>query len=602
MAFEFDPDEMFRHCALYLQKGLKIVRVEGIWPSGYCTCGNKSHHVNPETFEKTTGARKCGKHPVGDEWAHKYARSEDDIEQWLSDGKPFNVGVILGPDGGIIDNEDDDPAGAAYRELLGISNLETPTWTSGKSTHQASTWHPSLLAVKKQKVVISGLEIRIGCGKMTQSVLPPSWHWSGVQYKWKPGFTLDDIPIAETPKSLLLALVNEHDGKPTYVAAEEPARNLLFGTVKDGEGRHFKMLRWMWLKFMKTDNPLESRTSEEMLQELQDTNKCRLVPPKDEDEIVEMFNTTKESFRRRLETGWRPRPEDRTDDAIDRVVRQIMSGKEDGPPPVCGLAQFGLEPYAVGKMTAYRPVSWRIEMVKSDPPEIVLCVPAWENTPCRGRVSLTMDDYRSAQKVASAVFTATQRVMLDANPSMWRRVWHGSEPSKKTEGAEVAGLAQLLMEKKMAADDLPAGVSSLRYAVVSGWLLEAFRKATSPKDEEKPEPNESGRPCRMGDGSLWFKWAKTWEDIGRMHDVQMGDRLKLKRMLCDEVGVSDFQEERHSFGGVRHSYVVFNKAFQAALERLAAGKASEANDALIGGKSGDVNDVAPEKNSAMASI
>jgi hypothetical protein len=183
-----------------------------------------------------------------------------------------------------------------------------------------------------------------------------------------------------------------------------------------------------------------------------------------------------------------------------------------------------------------------------------------------------MDEFRSSQKVASAVFTATQRVMLDANPSLWRKAWHGQEPSKKNGGIEVPGLAQLLMEKKQAEDDLPAGVSSLRYAVVAGWLLDTFKKATSPKDEEKPEPNESGRPCEVKPGVIWFKWAKTWEDIGRMHDVQAGDRLKLKRMLCQEVGVKDFREDRHTFGGVRHSFVVFDDKFRAALERLAAGR------------------------------
>ena len=33
MAFEFDPDKMFDLCAMYLSKGMKIVRVEGIWPN-----------------------------------------------------------------------------------------------------------------------------------------------------------------------------------------------------------------------------------------------------------------------------------------------------------------------------------------------------------------------------------------------------------------------------------------------------------------------------------------------------------------------------------------------------------------------------------------
>lgn len=596
MAFEFDPDEMFRLCALYLSKGMRIVRVHGIWPDGRCTCGNPNHRIGGP------GERSCGKHPVGEEWAKHYAKSEDDISAWLEDGVPFNVGVILGPSGGFIDNEDDDPAGTAFRESIGIENLDTPTWTSGKSTHQLTRWDDAASVVKKNKVVISGLEVRLGCGdKMTQSVLPPSWHRSGVQYRWKEGFSLDDVEPADTPRALLIPLVNGIDGKQPAASSKEPARNLLFEKVKDGEGRYEKMLRWMWLKFMKTVDPLHPATSEEMLAELQDTNQRRLEPPKKPAEIVEMFNSTKEHYRRKLESGWRPRAEDREEPAVVAEVRRLIAGESDGP-PVCGLAQYGLEQYAIGTTTAYRPGEWKIEMIMSDPPEIILCVPVWSNTPCSGRVSLSLDEYRSAQKVASAVFIATRRVMLDANPSLWKKAWHGQEPSKRNGGADVPGLAQLLMEKKSRADDRQAGVSSLRYAVVAGWLLEAFRKATSPKDEENPEPNESGRPCKMGNGKLWFKWAKTWEDIGRMHDVQMGDRLKLKRMLCDEVGATDFHEERHTFGGVRHSYVVFNRDFQVALEKLAAGKATETGDALIGGKSGEVNSTSPENNSVTASI
>lgn len=596
MAFEFDREEMFRLCALYLSKGLRIVRVHGFWPDGRCTCGNPNHRIGGP------GERSCGKHPVGEDWANRYARSEDDIVAWLEDGTPFNVGVLLGPSGGFIDNEDDDPAGTAFRESIGIDTLDTPTWTSGKSTHQLTRWDDAASVVKKNKIVISGLEVRLGCGdKATQSVLPPSWHRSGVQYRWRDGFSLDDVDPAETPRSLLIPLVNGLDGKQPAVSSREPARNLLFEKVRDGEGRYEKMLRWMWLKFMKTVDPLHPATSEEMLAELQDTNRQRLDPPKTKAEIVEMFSSTKEHYRRKLEGGWRPRHEDREEAAVVSEVRRLMAGESDGP-PVCGLAQYGLEQYAIGTAVAYRPGDWKIEMVMSDPPEIILVVPAWENTICRGRVSLSLDEYRSAQKVASAVFIGTRRVMLDANPSLWRKAWHGQEPSKKNGGVDVPGLAQLLMEKKSRADDRQAGVSSLRYAVVAGWLLEAFRKRTTPRSDETPEPNESGRPCEMPDGSIWFKWSKTWEDIGRMHDVQVGDRLKIKRMLCEEVGVKDFREERHAFGGVRQSYVVFDARFQAALERLAAGRSPGGDCHYMAGESGLENTHAPEKFSGTAEI
>lgn len=202
MAFEFDPDRMFQMCALYLSKGLRIVRLHGIWPDGRCTCGNSEHRIGG------SGETSCGKHPVGDNWKELYARSEDDIQGWIDSGKPFNVGVLLGPDGGVIDNEDDSPEATAYRESLGTHLLETPSWTSGKSTHQLTKWDDCLTGfggVKKP----GGLECRLGAGgASTQSVLPPSWHWTGVQYQWKPGKSIDEVDVAETPKSLLLSLIH----------------------------------------------------------------------------------------------------------------------------------------------------------------------------------------------------------------------------------------------------------------------------------------------------------------------------------------------------------------------------------------------------------
>ena len=187
MAFEFDADAMFKSCALYLSKGLLLVRVHGIWPDGRCTCGRKEHAVG------RSGERNCGKHPVGDDWASRVATTEDDIVEWLEDGIPFNVGCLLGPRGGVIDSEDDDEAARRYRKSIGMDLLETPTWLSGKSTHQLTLWDDRLSGCKGTANP-GGLEVRIGAGNTSiQSVLPPSWHRSGVQYQWKPGFSLNDM-------------------------------------------------------------------------------------------------------------------------------------------------------------------------------------------------------------------------------------------------------------------------------------------------------------------------------------------------------------------------------------------------------------------------
>ena len=195
MAFKFDFNESFKLCALYLSKGLRIIRLNGIWPNGRCTCGD------PECRVGGSKEKNCGKHPVGKDWGDRWARDEDALLEW-DDGVPFNVGVLLGPGGGVIDNEDDSPEATAFRQSLGTDNLVTPSWTSGKSTHQLTKWDDRLSSYPGV-IKPGGLECRTGAGdRQIQSVLPPSWHYSGVQYQWKPGLSLDDVDVADHPPQL----------------------------------------------------------------------------------------------------------------------------------------------------------------------------------------------------------------------------------------------------------------------------------------------------------------------------------------------------------------------------------------------------------------
>lgn len=595
MAFEFDPDAMFKACAMYLSKGLLIVRVHGIHPNGRCTCGNPSHFVDISTFAETGSSKKCGKHPVGDEWGDAYAKSEDDISRWLDDGIPFNVGCLLGPRGGYIDTEDDDAAARAFRESIGMDTLETPTWTSGKSTHQLTQWHDSLSSCKGY-LKVGGLEVRTGAGdRSIQSILPPSWHWSGVQYKWKPGFSIDDIEVAETPKSLLLSIVNGVDGKSRPASQEEPARNILYSPVHDGEGRHRKMLRWAWFKVVSTRNPEKPLQRENTLQELLILNERNFIPPKEPGEVAAIYESCLEHFRRKCETGWLPTDDDADAERIEAVIDEIENCETPSDAvPVSGFIEHGLEPYTVGSEVAYKPGNWSIKMVQGDPVEIVLVVPSWKRLPCGGRITLSLDEFRSATKVAAAVFNATRRVMLDTNPGKWKKIWHGQEPSKKNGNQSIPGLAELLLTKKSREDDIIVGVSSLRYATLAGYVLQVFKKATHPRDEEKPEPNESGRPCWVTPDELWFQWSKIWEDIGRLHDVAPGERNKVRGKILRMMGAEDFVHARHRFSAGRMEYVVFGKDWLECVERLAGGDDAMDLDSNRGENAREKTNCAPE--------
>ena len=561
MAFEFDFNESFKWCAIYLSKGLRIVRLHGIWPDGRCTC------KDPECRVGGTKQKSCGKHPVGLNWGDRYARSEDDLLDW-DDGTPFNVGVLLGPEGGMIDNEDDCPEATAFRESLGLHELVTPSWTSGKSTHQLTKWHDSLSACGGV-VKPGGLECRLGAGdRQIQSVLPPSWHNTGVQYKWKPDLSIDDVEIAETPKALLLQIVNGGGTAMAVTGNREPSGPLVFREVHDGQGRHRALLIWAWNVIVNDRFPLSAERRPVLTQQILDANDKYIKPAKSRDEALQIINSCFEHYRRKEESGWRVSPVDVAPESVAKEGERI----DEAEVAVVGLEAQGLEPYQVGEVLGYKVGSWRIEMIQGDPPEIVLCVPQWRTTACRGRVHMTLDTFRSAAKVAAAVFNATRRVILDGDVKKWVGVWKGVDASKKTGGVSVPGLMEQLMARKTAEDDIAVGTSSLRYAQLAEYVLKVFKKATQPRDEEKPEPNESGRPCWVTPDELWFQWAKVWEDIGRQHDVMPGERNRIRAKLLHIVGMRDFEHRRHRFEGGRLEYVVFTKEWIAALEVLAAGE------------------------------
>lgn len=590
MAFEFDFEVMYRHCCGYIAKGLRIVRLHGIWPDGTCTCGHPEHAVG------RSGERSCGKHPIGDNWGQRWARTEDDILAW-DDGIPFNVGVILGPDGGYIDNEDDTPEGRAFRHALGLDNLETPSWTSGRSTHQLTKWSPALDGCGG-KAEPGGLECRLGAGgRQMQSVLPPSWHWSGVQYQWKPSLSLDEVDVAETPRELLIQIQNYSSGRSGVAARYQGP--LVFREVHDGEGRHKTLLLWAWNKIVNDRFPLAPERRAVLTKEIQDANEKYIVPPKTPAEVLQIINSCFEHYRRRHdEDGWTPSPADVTETAIRDEAEKVAADDQTTAVAVTGYGAHGLEVYRVGEVEAYRPGSWKIQMIQSDPPEVILCVPAWEKTACRGRILMSLDTFRSAPKVAAAVFLATRRVILDGDTARWHAAWKGRDASRRTGGQSVPGLAEQLIARKAAEDDISVGTSSLRYAQLAGYVLQKLAKARA-APEERPEPAESGNARWVTPDELWFQWSKLWEEIGRSHDVQAGERNRLRARLLEMMGCDDFVHRRHRFAASRMEYVVFTRDWLNALDNLASGLDGEFP--LKGGNEGGNRKKAKHKPSTVHS-
>lgn len=135
------------------------------------------------------------KRPLGANWQHKGTSDITRIDAWLAAGS--NVGILLGPDSGVVDVEYDDPAGLDQLAAYGVLDIPTPAWRSARGEHRLFRWEPWMPATAAIKA--EALEVRIG-GRAAQSVVPPSRHPSGAAYEW---ITDPATPIAGFPAQLL---------------------------------------------------------------------------------------------------------------------------------------------------------------------------------------------------------------------------------------------------------------------------------------------------------------------------------------------------------------------------------------------------------------
>jgi len=202
----------------------------------FCSCGKNSCTAQ-------------GKHPVGNSWGKSATQDSDIIEaQWHDD--QWNVGIILGlchgipADKAIIDIEDDSLEGRALADTI-LRDYPCPTYTSGKSMHRLYRWSENLPPVAN--MTIKGLEFRFGGkGKETQSVAPPSIHWTGAEYKWLDGMSLSDIPLTPLPDHLCQYLCDEwarNAATSPGITSTTDARKFRSPIGKTGVGaRHHSLL------------------------------------------------------------------------------------------------------------------------------------------------------------------------------------------------------------------------------------------------------------------------------------------------------------------------------------------------------------------------
>ena len=544
-------EDVFKCAADYAARGWRSLPVYGLREDGRCACKNPA-------------CGTPGKHPVVSGWQRAATTDEDKLAEWF-DGTEHNVGVALGEASGIIDIEWDDESGKATAERYGLTSIETPTYTSHRSEHRIFKFDSRLPA--QAVIKVGGLEIRIGGGSRgSQSVFPPSVHASGVRYRWKYGFSPDEVDVAPIPDAFLQAIVNA--GGETSLS-KRPASEILHKGAGEGE-RNSEMCRYISRACIQMLDPHDPREQQDTLAMARAINQTMCRPPLDDKEITSIWQG-------QLKWAIKVRAAGEGPAFLKEKLESHLSGEDEPAEEEAVDTPFtltGLE-YRDGE---WFPGRWRLRVIHNDPVVYVLSLPVHQRGADRVvEVTLNAEQYRSAAMVAHAVLEATHTVILDEVPETWSTIWCG-KGARKGQPA-IRGLKAKLMD---AALEEEATVEDLRYAKVAGWLLDVLSLTPEPGDEEAEDgtPDAGGRPSwvrnEAGEWELWFGWSRAWEDVDRGRRKLMdGDQQMMKKLILAEAGESGFLSGRHTGdGGASKRYIRFLPKHLRALERIATGEAS----------------------------
>jgi Bifunctional DNA primase/polymerase, N-terminal/Protein of unknown function (DUF3987) len=165
----------------------------GLWPLALWPVG-------AEIPTKDGQKIATGKEPIGVAWG-KERPTEVSLREIFRSHPGAGVGLLLGPEGGVIDVEGDGPeAEASFDRLMGGEVVETMGWSSRRGMHRLFRWDPRLAILGKIKTTLAelpDLEIRTGLtGKQAQSACPPTPGEDGIARVWNGCETIAELPEA----------------------------------------------------------------------------------------------------------------------------------------------------------------------------------------------------------------------------------------------------------------------------------------------------------------------------------------------------------------------------------------------------------------------
>ena len=524
---DYRADQVFQHAAAVAKNGWKVVRLYGVRDNCTCTCSRGAECPTP------------GKHPSGNDWQSRATDDESVIAGWFDHlDERMNIGLLLGQASGVIDVEVDTPEAEETLRRFGLDRLATPTYRASRGCHRLFKFTSDLPDVAVVKV--DNLEVRIGGGgRSAQSVMPCSWHRTGIQYQWLPGLSPDDVEPVPLPAEFLAAVVaNSRIGGSGAIS--QSIAMVSDGGKASAGGRHGLLLGIAsdLARMLPEYTPGRRQWVAEMLHS---ANISRCDPPKTESEVLRIANDQFDYYRN-MQTARQT-----------RVTRPYE--------------RFGLEWSDDTK--EWLPGSWRVTIVHSHPIEYRL------QFPFEGRtisVSIEPEDWQKSHKVSALILAASARIDMDTpHAKQWHEVWCGHRVRIEGGYREVSGLKVKLLENGV--DEFPS-VDALSWSQHAAFVLSYLRPFTRQEDEEVVL-SADGTPKWVLHKNTWklhIKWhvlcAKAWE-ASRGGVPGEAQKKLLKAAILAATGETDFAiRQVGDSTGDRQRWVIWTDDHIRALETL----------------------------------
>lgn len=528
----FDADAIAKEIAGYVHHGLRVVRLYAPERAEVCMCQKGADCPSP------------GKHPTGKPW--DTTADEDQVFEWWGGAKRFNVGVVLGDAGrgsgaAVIDVEADSDEGTAELRRLGLDRFPTPTWSSGRGLHRLFLWSQDLPPL--QVVKWGGVEVRIGGGgRQTQSVMPPSIHYSGRAYQWQPGLSLGEVEIATIPDNVMNAIAAEVARQKGHAAGGggggKRSTAILHAPVHEG-GRNDALFSVATM-FAKSISVGDDAMEQALLAALRGINATQCRPPMDDGEVVSIFRSAMK-YRR--------------EEAASRVLMP------------------GVEAVVDGARVEHRARGWEVTIRQGDPTMFELRCDAFREFNPHGLVRVQADVWGDSRKMMLAMIAALPGMPINRYPGDFARIWDGVAPqagSRNRPAREaVTGLRVQLEEaaiaegRRVEVQD-PAEHETRRLVGLLvlrlDWVLstdEVVNTAIRCLDKEDPTEGEVVvemlKNSHLGGafrGRVWFHWDRVWARIAQEFYLERGGSMKVARAMPDIIG-RKLEAQRFSADGAR---------------------------------------------------